>query len=50
MRHHLLERMTHDIQALLHAEEEAAEADLVRLWDENGTVQNATSYGKEDDA
>ena len=50
MKHHLLERMTHDIQALLHAEEEAAEADLVRLWDENGTVQNATSYGKEDDA
>ena len=50
MKHHLLERMTHDIQALLHAEEEAAEADLVRLWDENGTVQNATSYGKEDEA
>lgn len=50
MKHHLLERMTHDIQTLLHAEEEAAEADLVRLWDENGTVQNATSYGKEDDA
>lgn len=50
MKHHLLERMTHDIQALLHAEEEAAEADLVRLWDENGTVQNATSYGKEVDA
>ena len=50
MKHHLLERMTHDIQALLHAEEEAAEADLVRLWDEYGTVQNATSYGKEVDA
>ncbi|MGN0753220.1 MAG: type I-E CRISPR-associated endonuclease Cas1e [Aristaeellaceae bacterium] len=50
MKHHLLERMTHDIQTLLHAEDEAVEADLVRLWDENGTVQNATSYGKEDDA
>lgn len=47
MKQHLLERMTHDIQALLHAEDEAIEADLVRLWDENGTVPNATSYGKE---
>lgn len=44
---HLLERMTHDIQTLLSAEQEAVEADLVRLWDENGTVPNAISYGKE---
>ncbi|MGN0778843.1 MAG: type I-E CRISPR-associated endonuclease Cas1e [Aristaeellaceae bacterium] len=49
MKHHLLERMTHDIQALLHAEDEAVEANLVRLWDESGTVANATSYGKEDE-
>lgn len=44
---HLLERMTHDIQTLLSAEQEAVEADLVRLWDENVTVPNAISYGKE---
>ena len=45
---HILERMTKDIQILLSAEEELLEADVVRLWDENGTVKNATSYGKED--
>ena len=45
---HILERMTKDIQSLLNAEEEPLEADVVRLWDENGTVNNATSYGKED--
>lgn len=45
---HILERMTKDIQSLLSAEEEPLEADVVRLWDENGTVKNATSYGKED--
>lgn len=45
---HILERMTKDIQSLLNAEEEPLEADVVRLWDENGTVKNATSYGKED--
>lgn len=45
---HLLERMTRDIQALLSAEQEAVEADLVQLWDENGTVPNAISYGKEE--
>lgn len=45
---HILERMTKDIQILLSAEEEPLEADVVRLWDENGTVKNATSYGKED--
>lgn len=45
---HILERMTKDIQSLLNAEEELLEADVVRLWDENGTVKNATSYGKED--
>ena len=45
---HILERMTNDIQILLSAEEEPLEADVVRLWDENGTVKNATSYGKED--
>lgn len=45
---HLLERMTRDIQALLNAEQEAVEADLVQLWDENGTVPNAISYGKEE--
>ena len=45
---HILERTTKDIQSLLNAEEEPLEADVVRLWDENGTVKNATSYGKED--
>lgn len=45
---HLLERMTRDIQALLSAEQEAFVADLVQLWDENGTVPNAISYGKEE--
>ena len=45
---HILERMTKDIQILLSAEKEPLEADVVRLWDENGTVKNATSYGKED--
>lgn len=44
---HLLERMTHDIQTLLSAEQEAVEANLVCLWDENGIVPNAISYGKE---
>lgn len=48
MRLHLLERMTKDIQFLLNEEETPLEADVVRLWDENGTVKNATSYGKED--
>lgn len=49
MRLHLLERMTKDIQFLLNEEEETPlEADVVRLWDESGTVKNATSYGKED--
>ena len=48
MRLHLLERMTKDIQLLLNEEETPLEADVVRLWDENGTVKNATSYGKED--
>lgn len=47
---HLLERMTHDIQTLLSAEQEAVEADLVQLWDETGTVPNAISYGKEGNA
>ena len=45
---HLLERMTKDIQFLLNEEETPLEADVVRLWDESGTVKNATSYGKED--
>lgn len=45
---HILERMTHDIQTLLNAESEAVEGNLVRLWDESGTVQNGISYGKED--
>ena len=44
----LLERMTKDIQFLLNEEETPLEADVVRLWDESGTVKNATSYGKED--
>lgn len=48
MRLHLLERMTKDIQLLLNEEETPLEADVIRLWDENGTVKNATSYGKED--
>ena len=48
MRLHLLERMTKDIQFLLNEEETPREADVVRLWDESGTVKNATSYGKED--
>ena len=48
MRLHLLERMTKDIQLLLNEEETPLEADVVRLWYENGTVKNATSYGKED--
>ena len=41
--------MTKDIQLLLNAEDEPLEANVVRLWDENGTVKNATSYGKEDE-
>lgn len=48
MRLHLLERMTKDIQFLLNEEETPLEVDVVRLWDESGTVKNATSYGKED--
>ena len=48
MRLHLLERMTKDIQFLLNEEETPLEADVVRLWDESGTVKKATSYGKED--
>ena len=48
MRLHLLERMTKDIQFLLNEEETPLEANVVRLWDESGTVKNATSYGKED--
>lgn len=48
MRLHLLERMTKDIQFLLNEEETPLGADVVRLWDESGTVKNATSYGKED--
>lgn len=48
MKQHILERMTHDIQTLLNAESEAVEGNLVRLWDESGTVQNGISYGKED--
>ena len=47
-KNHILERMTKDIQLLLNAEDEPLEANVVRLWDENGTVKNATSYGKED--
>ena len=47
MKRHILERMTHDIQALLQAGDEMVEGNIVCLWDENGTVQNATSYGKE---
>lgn len=46
MKLRLLERMTKDIQLLLE-EEAPLEANVVRLWDENGTVKNATSYGKE---
>lgn len=49
VKRHILERMTHDIQALLQAGDEMVEGNLVRLWDENGTVPNATSYGKEDE-
>lgn len=41
--------MTKDIQLLLSAEDEPLEANVVRLWDENGTVKNATSYGKKDE-
>ena len=48
-KNHILERMTKDIQLLLSAEDEPLEANVVRLWDENGTVKNATSYGKEDE-
>ena len=48
LRLHLLERMTKDSQFLLNEEETPLEADVVRLWDESGTVKNATSYGKED--
>lgn len=48
MRLHLLERMTKDIQFLLNEEETPLEADVIRLWDESGTVKNAISYGKED--
>lgn len=50
VKQHILKRMTHDIQRLLCPENEANElldGNLVRLWDEAGTVPNATSYGKE---
>ena len=53
VKQHILKRMTHDIQALLCTESEAneiLEGNLVRLWDGDGTVQNATSYGKEYDS
>ncbi|MDR3084885.1 MAG: type I-E CRISPR-associated endonuclease Cas1e [Christensenellaceae bacterium] len=48
----ILERMTHDIQALLASPGGAANeepfANTVRLWDEKqGEVRNALSYGKE---
>lgn len=44
---HLLECMTRDIQLLLRAEAQPVQADVVRLWDEHGTVPNGLSYGKE---
>lgn len=50
VKQHILKRMTHDIQRLLCPENEANElldGNIVRLWDEAGTVPNATSYGKE---
>lgn len=50
VKQHILKRMTHDIQALLCAENESGElleANLVRLWDGADTVKNATSYGRE---
>lgn len=53
VKQHILKRMTHDIQALLCTEDETSEileGDLVRLWDGDGTVKNATSYGKEYDS
>lgn len=43
---HLLERMAKDIQLLLNEDAKPIEANVVRLWDENGTVPNAISYGK----
>lgn len=53
VKQHILKRMTHDIQVLLCTEDETSEileGDLVRLWDGDGTVKNATSYGKEYDS
>lgn len=47
MKCHLLEHMTRDIQLLLRAEEQPVQAEVVRLWDEHGTVPNGLSYGKE---
>ena len=53
VKQHMLERMTKDIQALLLCKEGdplPQETNIVRLWDERvGTVQNAVSYGKEED-
>ena len=43
---HLLERMAKDIQLLLNEDAKPIEANVVRLWDENGTVPNAISSGK----
>lgn len=51
--HRLLEKMVHDIHALLMDEtnkEEIVEATTLHLWDDKmGIVKNATSYGKDQD-
>lgn len=51
--HRLLEKMVHDIHALLLDErnkEDIVEATTLHLWDDKmGIVKNATSYGKDQD-
>ncbi len=49
VQHHILEKMVHDVHALLKKEQEE-ELDAVFLWDnKTGSVENGHSYGTEDD-
>lgn len=46
---HILERMVHDIKALLTGTENPGDGDVVYLWDNReGTVENGRSYGEDE--
>lgn len=51
VKHHILERMVHDIRSLLLTEEEQAETeDVVYLWDNRlGTVVNGVNYSEREE-